>query len=198
MTPKPLLDGPTNGLHLHLSLDRLEHSLADHFLAGILSHMGSLCAFGMANYDSYVRSVGDAAGSWIGFGTDNRGLPVRKIDDLHWEFPMMDSTANPYLFVASLLLAGLHGLEKKTDLAWKDCKMFSHLLDESMRAEYGLHQRMPGSLRKALDCLKRDVAFQAYLPEDLLRWYISVKDKEVEEFGKMADEQRRLRLLEYF
>lgn len=81
MTPKPTLSGPSSGLHLHLSLDRLEHTSADNFLAGVLNHISSLCAFRMANYDGYVRSTGDAAGAWIGFGTDNRDFPVRKIDD---------------------------------------------------------------------------------------------------------------------
>lgn len=129
MTPKLTLTGPSNGLHLHLSLVNVnvEHVSADHFIAGVLDHMGSLCAFGMANYDGYARSVGDAAGAWIGFGTDNRDLPVRKISDWHWEFRMMDGTA-----------------------------------------------------------------------KDLLEWYISVKEKEVEVFRKMTDEQRRLRFLEYF
>lgn len=61
MTPKPTLAGPLSGLHLHLSLHRLERAAADNFLAGVLNHMGSLCAFGMANYDSYVRSISDAA-----------------------------------------------------------------------------------------------------------------------------------------
>ncbi len=58
----------------------------------------------MANYDSYVRSVSDATGAWIGFGTQNRDLPVWKIGDRHWELRMMDGTANPYLFVAAVLL----------------------------------------------------------------------------------------------
>ncbi|RHZ48889.1 uncharacterized protein CDV56_105497 [Aspergillus thermomutatus] len=198
MTPKPTLSGPSSGLHLHLSLNKLEHGSADNFVAGVLNHMGSLCTFGMANYDGYVRSTSDATGAWIGFGTDNRDLPVRKIGNWHWEFRMMDSTANPYLFVATVLLAALDGLANKTELVWKDCKFFPHLLDESMRAEYGMHKSMPVTFKEALDYLKRDVALKTWIGKDLLKWFISVKDKEVEEFGKMTDEQRRLRFLEYF
>lgn len=198
MTPKPTLTGPTSGLHLHLSLNKLERVSADNFIAGVLNHMGSLCAFGMANYDGYVRSASDATGTWIGFGTDNRDLPVRKIGDTHWEFRMMDGTANPYLFTAAVLLAGLDGLGKKTELVWKDCKIFPHLLDERMRVEYGMDKGMPVTLNEALDCLKRDVAVKTWIAEDLLKWFISVKDKEVEVFGKMTDEQRRRRFLEYF
>lgn len=196
MTPKPTMTGPTNGLHLHLSLHGiLDREYEDNFLAGVLSYMGSLCAFGMANYDGYVRSANDAAGAWIGFGTDNRDLPVRKINDWHWEFRIMDGTANPYLFVGAVLLAGLEGLEKKTELTWKDCKFFPDSMNESKRAEYGIHKRMPATFKEALDCLKSESSAGA---SELLKWYISVKDKEVEEFGKMTEEQRRRRFLEYF
>ncbi|KAL9098911.1 MAG: hypothetical protein Q9163_005513 [Psora crenata] len=198
MTPKPILFGPSSGLHLHLSLNKLGRASADNFLAGVLNHMGSLCAFGMANYDGYVRSTSDATGVWIGFGTDNRDLPVRKIGDQHWEFRMMDSTANPYLFAAAVLLAALDGLGKKTKLVWKDCKFFPHLMDERSRVEFGMDKSMPVTFKEALDCLKSDAAVKTWIAEDLLKWFISVKDKEVEEFGKMTDEQRRLRFLEYF
>lgn len=85
MTPKPLLDGPTNGIHLHMSVDKLAPLHTDHFLEGIMNHISSLCAFGMANFDGYVRTAKDAAGAWIGFGTENRDLPVRKINEQHWE-----------------------------------------------------------------------------------------------------------------
>ncbi|CAJ0540910.1 Ff.00g077860.m01.CDS01 [Fusarium sp. VM40] len=198
MTPNPTLTGPLSGLHLHLSLGKLEGGSGDNFIAGVLNHMGSLCAFGMANYDSYVRSVDDATGSWIGFGTDNRDLPVRKIDELHWEFRMMDGTSNPYLFVASVLLAALDGVKSETKLLWKDCKFFPQSMDERKRAEYGMDRSMPTTLKEALDHLKNDEDFKTWIPEDLMKWYISVKDKEVETFGKMSDEQRRLRFLEYF
>ncbi|KAI1420541.1 glutamine synthetase [Xylaria sp. FL1777] len=198
MTPKPTLTGPSNGLHLHLSLSQPEPAVADSFVAGVLKHMGSLCAFGMANYDSYNRSVSDCAGAWIGFGTDNRDLPVRKISDSHWEFRMMDGTANPYLFVGAILFAGLDGVASKTQLVWKDCKFFPDRMDEKMRAEYGMDKRMPITLKEALDYLKGDASLKTLIGEDLVKWFISVKDKEVEEFGKWTDEQRRARFLEYF
>ncbi|EEP78976.1 predicted protein [Uncinocarpus reesii 1704] len=194
----PCLSGPLNGLHLHLSLDKIEGALPDNFLAGVLDHMNALCAFGMANYDGYVRSSNDAAGAWIGFGTDNRDMPVRKISDCRWEFRMMDGTSNPYLFAAVVLYAGLDGLAKKTELRWKDCTFFPHLMTEEMRVEHGMDVPMPVSLRGALDCLKKDTAVAAWIGDDLLKWYMSVKEKEVEEFSKMHDDQRRIRFLEYF
>ncbi|EFY89442.1 Glutamine synthetase [Metarhizium acridum CQMa 102] len=198
--PGDMLAGPSSGLHLHLSTINLngERASPEDFLAGILNHMSSLCAFEMANYDGYVRSVGDAAGAWIGFGTDNRDLLVRKINDWHWEFRTMDGTANPYLFVAAVLLAALDGLARKTELVWKDCKVFPHLMDKRMRVEYGINNSMPATLKEALYCLRSDAVIIAWIPADFLTWYLSVVDKEVEKVGKMTDGQRRLRSLEDF
>ena len=198
MTPKPLLEGPTNGVHLHMSVDKLATPHTENFLAGILNHMRSLCAFGMANFDGYVRIVKDAAGAWVGFGTENRDLPVRKISEQHWEFRMMDCTSNPFLFAAAVLLAGLSGLGEQVNLAWEDCKVFPHSLDEGERAKYRLNKRMPSSLHEALESLKADAAMKTWISEDLLNSYILVKEKEVEAFQKMTDDQRRLRFLEYF
>jgi glutamine synthetase len=198
MTPKPLLDGPNNGIHLHLSVDRLEPPQTDYFRAGILHHMRSLCALGMANFDGYVRTGKDAAGAWIGYGTENRDLPVRKIDNNHWEFRMMDGTSNPYFFSAAVLLAGLWGINEKPKLAWADCHVFPHSLDEKSRIAFGLTEKMPGSLQEALKSLKEDTVMETWMPGDLLSEYIAVKEKEVEVFGKMTEQQRLDKFLEYF
>ncbi|CRL17115.1 unnamed protein product [Penicillium camemberti] len=71
-------------------------------------------------------------------------------------------------------------------------------MDESIRVQYGMDKGMPGTFKEALDCLKMDFAVKTWMAEDLLKWFISVKDKEVEEFRKMTDEQRRFRFLDYF
>ncbi|VUC32066.1 unnamed protein product [Clonostachys rosea] len=198
MTPKPLIKGPTNGIHLHLSVDKLALPHTDNFLAGILNHMSSLCAFGMANFDGYVRTGKDAAGAWIGFGTENRDLPVRKVNDQHWEFRMLDSTSNPYLFTAAVLLAGLGGIDEKAELTWEDCGVFPHSLDEGQRTKYQLTKKMPGDLKNAVDSLKEDTAMRQWVGVDLCHSYIPLKDKEIEVFQEMTEEERRIRFTEYF
>lgn len=198
MTPKPLLAGPTNGIHLHMSVDQLALPHTNNFLAGILSHMSSLCAFGMANFDGYVRTGTDAAGAWVGFGTENRDLPVRKISDQHWEFRMLDSTSNSYLFSAAVILAGLSGLAQKADLVWEDCRVFPNSLDDGERAKYQMNKRMPASLQEALESLNADATMKTLIPKDLLNAYIHVKEKDVQIFQKMGEDQRRLRFLEFF
>ncbi|OBT70595.1 hypothetical protein VF21_10324 [Pseudogymnoascus sp. 05NY08] len=182
MTPKPSLKG-----------QQMEFTFTC-----VLTHMNPLCAFGMANFDSYVRTTTGAAGKWAGYGTENRDLPVRKITEQHWEFRMTDGTSNPYLFAGAVLLAGICGLSQKLTLAWEDCHVFPHSLDEGGRAKYGLDKRMPSSLREALDSLKTDNSIKSWIPKDMLNSYIAVKEKDAEAFQKMTDDQRRLRFLEFF
>lgn len=197
MTPKPLSHGPTNGIHLHMSIDRFSSSHTGSFLAGILNHMPSLCAFGMANVDGYTRTTKDAAGAWVGFGTENRDLPVRKINEQHWEFRMMDATSNAYLFAAAILIAGLDGISEQAD-PWADCHVFPHSLDEAERAKYRLDRKMPASFLESLESLKGDAMLRELMPEALLASYISVKEKEVEEFRNMDENMRLSRFLDYF
>ena len=83
--------------------------------------MEALCTFGVASVNGYVRSISDGAGLWIGYGTENRDLPIRRIYDDNFEFRFADSTANMYIFAAVLLSAGLEGRQKAELLTWKDC-----------------------------------------------------------------------------
>ncbi|KAI7288785.1 hypothetical protein KC343_g1094 [Hortaea werneckii] len=198
MTPKAVLGGDSNGLHLHMSLDQLEGASASNFLAGILHHTTSLCAFGMANFDGYGRAIEDCAGEWIGWGTDNRDLPVRKVSDLHWEIRFMDGTTNPYLFAAGVLQAGMDGLERKRDLIWKDVTVFPHVFDAKQRHDHGLDKRMPSTFKEALDDLRKNEVLKYAIGEELVSWYLHVKDKDAEEFGKMTEEERRVRFLGYY
>nr|POF02286.1 protein flug [Quercus suber] len=157
----------------------------------------TLCAIGMANYDGYARVIEDGAGEWIGYGTENRDVPVRKINEHHLEIRVMDSTANPYLFVAGVIACGLDGLGNETPLTWKDCKLLPDKLDAKQRAAHAMDKPMPRSLRHALGYLAEDITMQARMTNEILHEYISVKNKEVEVFKTMTDEQRRVQFVDY-
>jgi glutamine synthetase len=93
------------------------------FLAGVLSNTQELCAFGLANFDSYERVMGDYAGDWVGFGTGNRDLPVRKASQSHWEFRALDGTVKVYLYLAAMLLSGLQDMDSSLALTSQDCQV---------------------------------------------------------------------------
>jgi glutamine synthetase len=175
LTSKPVFNGPQNGCHMHLSMNTANN--ADSFLAGILQKMTALCAFGMPNFDSYVRVTDDGAGLWIGFGTENRDLPIRKITEEHWELPFADSTANFYLFIAAVLAAGSAGISQARHLVWKDCSVSIEKFNDVELATYGIVERMPHSLRLSLDKVKCDKGIEGWVGRDMFTQCLDVKEK---------------------
>lgn len=206
MTPRPVLgDGkmdavacPSNGIHMHLSVKNMPAPATDHFLAGILEHTSSLCAFGMASHDSNIRLRSDGVGEWIGFGTENRDLPVRQVTAQHWELRMLDATANPYLFAGASIFAGILGVEKSTALTWQDCRAFPRHLSPFERKRHHLVERMPVSLADSIILLEMDDYLKKYVSGDLIGLYTYVKRMEVDWFADMGDAERRAQFLEFF
>lgn len=200
MAPKPLVGvaGPQNGCHMHLSLSNAAPEAANAFIAGILGRMKAVCALGMASYDSYARVVDDGCGLWIGWGTENRDLPIRKVGEDHWEFRFLDATANVYLAVAATLAAGLDGIRTARPLAFKDCPVFLQRLTAAQLGEYGITERMATSLRETLDAANADDVLRRGIGPELLAKYSDVREREIAAFSRMDEEQRRKKYLAYF
>lgn len=102
--------GQMTGIHIHMSATRVRDSPdwdPDTVMAGILSHIPHLMPIGLPQIDSYPR-VGAArmgTGGLLGWGDNNRDMPVRRISADHWEIRTHDGTANPYAMVAGLIAA---------------------------------------------------------------------------------------------
>lgn len=200
MTPKPVFTGPQNGCHVHLSLNPAPKAAS--FLAGILEKLKALCAFGMPNYDSYYRVVGEGSGMWVGWGTENRDLPIRQISSNHWEFRFVDATANMYLFIAGILSAGMDGIHRRRQLTIIDCPVLpsEHSMKEATRllGECGITETMPLKLETSSELAEKDIDMRDWFGEELLAQYVKVKSKEIEYFSKMSEEERRQKFLTYF
>ncbi len=197
MTPKPLLQRfPTTGLHAHISIS--PRNLGGGFLAGILTKLRALCAFGLPSYDSYHRVEHDGTGIWVGWGTENRDLPLRAIEPAHWEFRPADTTANFYLLLAAIIAAGSAGLKQDISLTQKDCPQFPAFLKPEEFESYGLKENLPNSLREAIKILKADHDITQWVGKDLMEKYVQVKEKEVEVFSEMRNEARRHKFLAFF
>lgn len=196
MAPKPSFNGPQNGLHTHVSLNPLPES-APSFLQGVLDHIKTLCAIGMPTFDSYTRVIDYGAGSFIGWGTENRDLPIRKIKD-HWEFRFVDGTANHYLFVAALLSAGFEGMRENLKLTYQDCNAFQDEMTQDTVAWFGMSEKMPTSLLTTLQCARDDEGLERWWGKVLKTEYLRVKEKDWERMKVMNDEERRQRYLLFF
>lgn len=137
--PKPLYDEAGNGLHLHQYLskggrnifaDPKGHAglseLALSYIGGLLKHGASLMAFTNPSTNSYRRLVpGFEAPLSSRFAVSDRGGAVRIP---HYASPLerrlelrtMDATANPYLALAAILMAGLDGIREGLDPLARD------------------------------------------------------------------------------
>ncbi|KAK5995923.1 Protein fluG [Cladobotryum mycophilum] len=201
LAPKPVYHGPLHGLHFHFSLNPTPAN-APAFLAGVLSKLRTLCVFGLPSFDSYSRVVEECVGEWVGYGTGNRDMPIRRVNDGRWEFRLLDATANAYLFTAAMLASGLEGVKEKRELTMKDCQIVTYAFEpeeaEEMLRKHGITERLPATLAESIEVARKDEGMKALVGEMLLKKYLQVKSKDNRCFGLMTEEERRLRILDFF
>ncbi|PVH99959.1 protein fluG [Periconia macrospinosa] len=189
-----------NSCHIHLSLNPPPEnpSVTNAFLAGIMRKLSALCALGMPNFDSY-SCVQTMYASWIGFGTQNRHLPVRKIAQNRWELRFVDATANMYLVVALVLMSGGEGMREERVLVHRDMEeVYPGEMSEEELAAFGVVKRLPRDLEDAVAQLKKDVQVRAWMGEEMFGRFVGVKEVECRYFGEMTVEERRLKFVRAF
>jgi len=173
--PKPLFGDNGSGMHAHQSLWKdgqpLFHDesgygglsdLARYYIGGILHHAPSLLAFTNPTVNSYHRLVpGFEAPVNLVYSARNRSACIRipltgnnpKAKRLEFRCP--DSSGNPYLAFAAMMMAGLDGIENRIHPGEPLDKDIYSLSPEEL-AEV---PTVPGSLDAALDALRKDRAF---------------------------------------
>jgi glutamine synthetase len=201
----PLLDPADagNGVHIHLSLiDAAGRPLlfdasrpgclsevGERFAAGILSHAGALSALTAPSPVSALRlmphrwSVGAVCVAQANREALLR-IPsivpltgVEPASQMRLEYRGADATANPYLALGSLVLAGLDGLRAQLPappILDRDPSM----LDESDATKYGVGA-MPDSLQASLEALAGDDTARGWLKPLLYDAYVGVKRGEL-------------------
>jgi glutamine synthetase len=148
-----------NSCHIHLSLRSASDGspvlagsgsyglspLGEHFLAGQLAAMRELTLCYAPNINSYKRYVpGSFAPTSVRWGPDNRTCALRLVGhgfSLRVENRVPGGDVNPYLAVAAMIAAGLHGIDNELPL--EPPVTGNAYLDEVAR--------VPATLRDALD-----------------------------------------------
>ena len=212
----PFANIMSSGWHLHQSLVQLSsgnnamvrgapapgsgpmdagHTLSDvgeHWLAGLLAHargMASLCTPTINGFGRFrPNALAPQAVLW---GRDNRGAMLRVIGEAgdpatRIENRIGESAANPYLYLASQIHAGLDGL--------------AHRLRAPIATDSpygGAGECLPTSLGEALEALRADPVLVAGLGEAFVSCFAQVKTSEIKRYDAAEDKddfQRR----EYF
>ncbi len=194
--PKPLVGDNGNGMHVHQSLAKdgvnlftgdLYGGLSEtalYYIGGIIKHAKALNAFANASTNSYKRLVpGFEAPVMLAYSARNRSASIRvpfvnNPKGRRIEVRFGDSTANPYLCFAAMLMAGLDGIENKIhpgDAMDKD------LYDLPPEEEKNIPQ-VAFSLDEALKALDEDREFLkkgGVFTDDAIDGYIDLKMEEV-------------------
>jgi glutamine synthetase len=146
-----------NSCHIHLSLRGADGApilagegphglsrLGEHFLAGQLAAMRELTLAYAPNINSYKRYVpGSFAPTAVRWGVDNRTCALRLVGhghSLRVENRVPGGDVNPYLAVAAMIAAGLHGIDN--ELALEDAFAGNAYVDDG--------PKVPHTLRDAL------------------------------------------------
>jgi glutamine synthetase len=156
--------------------------LALQYIGGILNHAPSLCALTNPSTNSFRRLVpGYEAPVLVFFSVANRTAAIRipgyvtRAAEMAIEYRIPDATANPYLSLAAVLMAGLDGIRTKADPG----QPLSGRLDSLDLGK----KAVPFSLVRALDELKRDSAYLAYddvFSKETIDKWVELKMDEVE------------------
>ena len=197
--PKPIFGDNGSGMHCHQSLwkggeplfagDKYAglSEMALHYIGGILKHAPALAAFAAPTTNSYKRLVpGYEAPTRLAYSRRNRSAACRipmysqspKAKRVEVRFP--DASCNPYLAFASMLMAGLDGVQNRIDPGEP---LDKDIYDMSPEELAGVKE-LPGTLDRALDALEADHEFllkgDVFTTTLIEKWIAYKREKEVE------------------
>lgn len=177
--PKPLFGDNGSGMHVHQSIFNGSEPLfyekggyanlsqmALYYIGGILHHAPALIALTNPSTNSFKRLVpGYEAPVNLVYSKGNRSaavrIPVAAVTPkgCRIEFRTPDSTANPYLAFAAMLMAGLDGIKRKIDPSALGYGPFDTNIYELSDEQKKEIRSVPGTLDEALDALEADSEF---------------------------------------
>jgi len=189
-----------NSCHIHISLRGTdgaavlagdgEHgfsSLMAHFVAGQQAALRELTYLFAPNINSYKRyAAGSFAPTTIAWGIDNRTCALRVVghgESLRVENRVPGGDVNPYLAVAALIAAGLHGIENELPLE-----------PEFRGNAYGVDKpQVPATMREAAALLGESTLARAAFGDDVVDHYLNNARVELAAFDATVTDWERVR-----
>lgn len=196
MMPKPIFQDNGSGMHVHQSLWKDSKNLfyakgryadvsetAIHYIGGLIAHTPALLGFCAPTTNSYRRLVpGYEAPINLIYSQRNRSacvrIPVysRSEKSKRLEYRPPDPSANPYLALSAMLMAGLDGIQRKLSPPEPIDKDLYDLEPEE-RAKV---KSTPGSLEEVLNALEQDHDFLlkgGVFTKDVIETWLEYKRK---------------------
>ena len=184
-----------NSCHVHLSLREedgtpvfaAQPETFERFLAGQLACLRDLTLLLAPNVNSYKRyAEGSFAPTAVAWGRDNRTCSLRVIGhgpSLRVENRAPGGDVNPYLAIATMIAAGLHGVDEGLELE-PAFEGNAYTADKP---------RVPSTLLEARDLFAAsDVAREAF-GEDVIAHYVNNADVELRAFDAAVTDWERFR-----
>ncbi len=180
-----------SGWHLHQSLTKgganaftaaadADGPLTDagmHYLGGLLAHAPGTALLTTPTINGYKRQRPDGFAPFkAAWALENRGAMLRVIGGpgdgaSRIENRIGDPAANPYLYIASQIIAGRAGMAAGTDPGAPVTA--AYLSDRAI---------LPGSMMEALTAFEADAVLRAELGETFHHYFLSLKQFEVNRF----------------
>ncbi|MFB7916898.1 glutamine synthetase family protein [Streptomyces sp. NPDC056061] len=179
-----------NSCHIHLSLQATDapghNVMADpnggmsavmrHFLAGQLATLRDFSLLYAPNINSYKRfQPGSFAPTAVAWGHDNRTCSLRVVGhgrSMRFENRLPGGDVNPYLAVAAMVAAGIHGIEKGLELP-EPCERNAYTSD---------YAHVPTTLREAAELWERSEVAPAAFGDDVVAHYHNMARVELRAF----------------
>jgi glutamine synthetase len=190
-----------NSCHIHISLRTTQsddpvfagdgpHGFSpamEHFVAGQLACLRELTYFFAPNVNSYKRYVtGSFAPTAVAWGVDNRTCALRVVGHgpaLHLETRVPGGDVNPYLAVAALVAAGLHGIDRELPLE-------PELAGNAYASDA---PRVPSTLGAAAELLAGSAMAEAAFGAGVVAHYVHAAEVELAAFESSVTDWERFR-----
>jgi glutamine synthetase len=190
-----------NSCHIHLSLRGEDgtpvfadgHGFSktfESFIAGQLACLREFTLFFAPNINSYKRfAVGSFAPTAVAWGKDNRTCSMRVVghgSSLRVENRLPGGDVNPYLAIAAMIAAGLHGMDNELPLE-----------DEMAGNAYEADKpHVPTNLREARELFANSAAARDAFGEEVVEHYLNMARVEIEAFEAAVTDWERYRSFE--
>jgi len=188
--------------HIQEALNPLQaqYSLSEvgeYYLAGLLNHAKETTLLCTPTINGYGRFQPNAlAPQNVLWGRDNRGAMLRVIGEpideaSRIENRLGESAANPYLYMASQIYAGLDGIEHQSKAPLATQSPYGQSSDDSAT------QCIPNTFSQALEAFEQSEFNQRNFGQSFVKYYTTIKRAELKRFEACEDE-KKFNTEEYF